>query len=69
VLDDVGCSAVSCYGGPIETPHIDRIAAEEEIRASLEASGLEMIGTYKRSKIPVECLCGPLSSLRLVFAG
>ncbi len=27
VLDDVGFSAMSCYGGPIETPHIDRIAS------------------------------------------
>ncbi|HEX2950389.1 MAG TPA: arylsulfatase [Armatimonadota bacterium] len=26
VLDDVGFSAMSCYGGPIETPTIDRIA-------------------------------------------
>jgi len=28
VLDDVGFSAMSCYGGPIETPNIDRIAGE-----------------------------------------
>jgi len=28
VLDDVGFAAMSCYGGPIETPNIDRIAAE-----------------------------------------
>jgi arylsulfatase A-like enzyme len=28
VLDDVGFSAMGCYGGPIETPHIDRIAAD-----------------------------------------
>lgn len=28
VLDDVGFSATSCYSGPIETPNIDRIAAE-----------------------------------------
>ena len=27
VLDDVGFSAMSTYGGPIETPNIDRIAA------------------------------------------
>jgi arylsulfatase len=27
VLDDVGYSALSCYGGPIDTPNIDRIAA------------------------------------------
>src|SRR5271165_6369952 len=26
VLDDVGFSAMSCYGGPIETPNIDRIS-------------------------------------------
>src|SRR5437588_4761411 len=26
-LDDVGFSAMSCYGGPVETPNIDRIAA------------------------------------------
>ncbi|GAB3388915.1 sulfatase-like hydrolase/transferase [Humibacter soli] len=26
VLDDVGFSAMSCYGGPIETPNIDRLA-------------------------------------------
>ncbi len=28
VLDDVGFSAMSSYGGPIETPNIDRIAAD-----------------------------------------
>jgi arylsulfatase A-like enzyme len=28
VLDDVGYSAIGCYGGPIETPNIDRIAAQ-----------------------------------------
>jgi arylsulfatase A-like enzyme len=28
VLDDVGFSAMAPYGGPIETPNIDRIAAE-----------------------------------------
>ncbi|MEU8609603.1 arylsulfatase [Actinoplanes sp. NPDC048791] len=28
VLDDVGYSALSCYGGPIDTPNIDRIAAD-----------------------------------------
>ena len=28
VLDDVGYSAMSCYGGPIETPNVDRIAAD-----------------------------------------
>src|SRR5271170_2854876 len=28
VLDDVGFSAMSCYGGPIETPNIDRVAAD-----------------------------------------
>jgi arylsulfatase len=27
VLDDVGFSAMSCYGGPIETPNIDEVAA------------------------------------------
>jgi arylsulfatase A-like enzyme len=27
VLDDVGFSALGCYGGPIETPNIDRIAS------------------------------------------
>jgi arylsulfatase A-like enzyme len=27
VLDDVGFSAMSCYGGPIQTPNIDKIAA------------------------------------------
>lgn len=27
VLDDVGFSAMSCYGGLIETPNIDRLAA------------------------------------------
>jgi arylsulfatase len=26
VLDDVGFAAMSCYGGPIETPNIDRVA-------------------------------------------
>jgi hypothetical protein len=24
VLDDVGFSAMNCYGGPVETPNIDR---------------------------------------------
>ena len=28
VLDDVGFSAMSCYGGPIETPNIDKIAGD-----------------------------------------
>ena len=28
VLDDVGFSAMNSYGGPIETPNIDRIAAD-----------------------------------------
>ncbi len=28
VLDDVGFSAAGCYGGPVETPNIDRIAAD-----------------------------------------
>ncbi|MHB1430559.1 MAG: arylsulfatase [Streptosporangiaceae bacterium] len=27
VLDDVGYAAMSCYGGPVPTPNIDRIAA------------------------------------------
>ena len=27
VLDDVGFGALGCYGGPIETPNIDKIAA------------------------------------------
>ena len=27
VLDDVGFSAMSCYGGPIETPNVDRIVS------------------------------------------
>ena len=27
VLDDVGYGHLGCYGGPIETPHIDRLAA------------------------------------------
>jgi arylsulfatase len=26
VLDDIGFGAMGCYGGPIETPNIDRIA-------------------------------------------
>jgi arylsulfatase A-like enzyme len=28
VLDDVGFSAMSCYGGPVETPNIDKIAGD-----------------------------------------
>src|SRR5438034_11547759 len=28
VLDDVGFSAMSSYGGPIETPNVDRMAAD-----------------------------------------
>ncbi len=28
VLDDVGFSAMACYGGPVETPNIDRIVDE-----------------------------------------
>jgi arylsulfatase A-like enzyme len=27
VLDDVGFAAIGCYGGPVDTPNIDRIAA------------------------------------------
>jgi arylsulfatase len=28
VLDDVGFSALGCYGGPVETPNIDRVAEQ-----------------------------------------
>src|SRR6185312_11943557 len=28
VLDDVGFSALGCYGGPVETPHIDALAKD-----------------------------------------
>ena len=28
VLDDVGFSALGCYGGPVDTPNIDKIAAD-----------------------------------------
>jgi arylsulfatase A-like enzyme len=28
VLDDVGFSAMGCYGGPVETPNMDRLAAD-----------------------------------------
>ena len=28
VLDDVGFSAMNCYGGPVETPTIDRLASQ-----------------------------------------
>ena len=28
VLDDVGFSALGCYGGPVDTPNIDRLAAD-----------------------------------------
>ena len=28
VLDDVGFSAMACYGGPVETPNIDRIVGD-----------------------------------------
>jgi len=28
VLDDVGFSALGCYGGPVETPNLDRIASQ-----------------------------------------
>ena len=28
VLDDVGFSALGCYGGPVETPNIDRLAED-----------------------------------------
>src|SRR4051794_23820028 len=28
VLDDVGFSAMGCYGGPVETPNIERIAGD-----------------------------------------
>ena len=40
VLDDVGYSAMNCYGGPIETPNIDRIANSGTIkRAAIDVSG------------------------------
>jgi hypothetical protein len=43
VLDDVGFSAMSCDGGPIETPNIDRIAAAgvryTQCRLSRSAAG------------------------------
>lgn len=28
VLDDVGFSALGCYGGPVDTPNIDRVAGQ-----------------------------------------
>ena len=28
VLDDVGFSAMNCYGGPVETPNIDHVARQ-----------------------------------------
>ena len=34
VLDDVGFGALGCYGGPIETPNIDKIAATGSVPAS-----------------------------------
>ena len=42
VLDDVGFSAMGCYGGPIETPNMDRLAAEaaDEALAALRAHPL-----------------------------
>ena len=33
VLDDVGYSAMSCYGGPIETPNIDKIGRRSPLHA------------------------------------
>ncbi len=33
VLDDVGFSAMSCYGGPIETPNIDRSSRRRALHA------------------------------------
>jgi hypothetical protein len=33
VLDDVGFSAMSCYGGPIATPNLDKIAADGLLHA------------------------------------
>jgi len=31
VLDDVGFSALNCYGGPVDTPNLDRIAPSLEV--------------------------------------
>ena len=45
VLDDVGFSAVSCYGGPIPTPNIDKLAAE---------------GVRTRSGTPRRCVRRPV---------
>src|SRR6266480_5995387 len=33
IVLDVGFSAMNCYGGPVETPNIDRIAATGERHA------------------------------------
>ena len=35
VLDDVGFSAMDCYGGPIEAPNIGRIAAQGKVDRDL----------------------------------
>ena len=48
VLDDVGFSAMGCYGGPIETPNIDRIAA---------AACATRSGTRRRSARPPARAC------------
>ena len=48
VLDDVGFSAMSCYGGPIETPNIDRIAPPVCATAS---------GTPRRCARPPDPAC------------
>jgi len=51
VLDDVGFSAMSCYGGPVETPNIDRIAAQGDL-ARLDDLGTTRL-TIKRVQVNV----------------
>ena len=46
VLDDVGFSAIGCYGGPVETPNIDRIAAQRRALHAVAHDGAVLADAF-----------------------
>ena len=46
VLDDVGFAAFGCYGGPVETPNIDRIAADGRALHAVAHDGVVLADAF-----------------------
>jgi len=52
VPDDAGFSAMGCYGGPVETPNIDRIAAAGVIkRVAVDVSGTPYVDLERQAAV------------------